>query len=214
MTASDQDALFARRRAAAAPTRLPGNGPFTGVIKTLHSAFASDPLLAWLVKRGAAQDSARQALFEFVIPRVAGPHGWVFESEGAAAVWLPPGADGPDTSFLAQFLILPTMLRMTGFTGLGRMEALMTALDKNHPKEPHAYLQFLGVDPAYQGQGLGSAILAATLEQVDALKVPAYLENSNPKNTPLYRRHGFEVTGTLRVRSDAPELELMWRDAR
>jgi ribosomal protein S18 acetylase RimI-like enzyme len=68
-----------------------------------------------------------------------------------------------------------------------------------HPEAPHWHLAFVGVDPAHQGRGLGSALLRHTLARVDAERLHAYLESSNPANVPLYRRHGFEVIREIRV---------------
>jgi hypothetical protein len=65
------------------------------------------------------------------------------------------------------------------------------------------------VAPRLQGMGLG---LEATLARVDAAGTPAYLENSNPKNTPLYQRHGFGVQHNI-APDAAPPLLAMWRPA-
>ena len=51
------------------------------------------------------------------------------------------------------------------------------------------------------------------LGRVDAESLPAYLESSNPKNTVLYGRHGFEVVGEIRP-GDFPGLTPMLRPAR
>ena len=56
----------------------------------------------------------------------------------------------------------------------------------------------IGVDPARQGRGLGSALMKHTLALCDAEGALAYLESSNPRNVPLYERHGFEVVGEIR----------------
>jgi ribosomal protein S18 acetylase RimI-like enzyme len=71
----------------------------------------------------------------------------------------------------------------------------------------------IGVDPARQGRGLGSALLAHTLSRCDAEGALAYLESSNPKNTPLYERHGFEVLGQI-APADFPGLTPMLRRPR
>jgi ribosomal protein S18 acetylase RimI-like enzyme len=71
----------------------------------------------------------------------------------------------------------------------------------------------LGVDPARQGLGLGSAMLKAGLARVDADHLPAYLESSNPRNVPLYERFGFEVMGVIQP-EDFPPLIPMYRAAR
>ena len=68
----------------------------------------------------------------------------------------------------------------------------------------------MAVDPTAQGQGIGSALLAAVLERADRDGFPAYLEASCPENQRLYERHGFVTVGELNV-SDCPALYPMWR---
>jgi GNAT superfamily N-acetyltransferase len=69
------------------------------------------------------------------------------------------------------------------------------------------------VAPQFQGTGLGSAIMEATLQRVDSSRLPAYLENSNPKNTRLYQRCGFAAQKNIAPKA-APPLVAMWRGAR
>ena len=73
-----------------------------------------------------------------------------------------------------------------------------------HPAEPHWYLPMIGVDPAHQGRGYGSALLRHALLQCDKDHIAAYLESSNPANVPLYERHGFVVLGSIQVGSSPP----------
>ena len=54
--------------------------------------------------------------------------------------------------------------------------------------------------------------MAPVLERCDDEGVPAYLESSKEKNVPYYERHGFRVTGELRLPKDGPPLWAMWRD--
>jgi ribosomal protein S18 acetylase RimI-like enzyme len=77
----------------------------------------------------------------------------------------------------------------------------------------HWYLSLIGVVLARQGHGLGSALLRHALERCDRDHLPAYLESTNPANVPLYRRHGFEVVGTIQVGS-SPPMHPMVRAAR
>ena len=84
---------------------------------------------------------------------------------------------------------------------------------KYHPSEPHWYLPLIGVDPAHQGQGHGDALLTHALQQCDRAHVPAYLESTNPRNIPLYQRHGFEILGTIQA-GGSPPLAPMLRPAR
>jgi GNAT superfamily N-acetyltransferase len=57
----------------------------------------------------------------------------------------------------------------------------------------HWYLQLLGVDPAYQGQGYSSALLKPMLARADKEGVPCFLETQAEKNVALYEHFGFRV---------------------
>ena len=119
---------------------------------------------------------------------------------------------GDDTR--AMLRDLPGIIAAVGPTRIGQLSTI-AAMEKHHPPEPpHWYLFFLGVAPHLRGQGVGSAILEATLKRVDDDRRPAYLDNSNPKNTRLYERAGFRVVSEYRARKDAPPIWGMWRDAR
>jgi ribosomal protein S18 acetylase RimI-like enzyme len=77
----------------------------------------------------------------------------------------------------------------------------------------HAYLWFLGVAPAAQGRGVGSALLRAANARHDAAGLPAYLETGTTRNVALYERHGFKVISEHKARTDAPNMWSMWREA-
>jgi ribosomal protein S18 acetylase RimI-like enzyme len=95
---------------------------------------------------------------------------------------------------------------------MGRGSAMGAAMEKNHPHERHFYLAFIAVAPRLQGLGLGSALLEANLKAIDAAGTPAYLENSNPRNTRLYERHGFTARRNI-APAGAPPMIAMWRPA-
>ncbi len=77
-------------------------------------------------------------------------------------------------------------------------------MGKYHPSERHWYLPLIGVDPARQGNGYGSALMEHAVRRCDRDREPAYLESTNPRNIPLYERHGFERLGTVQVGSSPP----------
>ncbi len=93
------------------------------------------------------------------------------------------------------------------------MDALFAKMEEFHPREPHWYLPLIAADPARQGQGLGTALMTAALERIDADGRPAYLESSNPRNIPLYERFGFERIGEIRTET-SPVLTPMVRSGR
>jgi ribosomal protein S18 acetylase RimI-like enzyme len=93
------------------------------------------------------------------------------------------------------------------------MQGIFEQMEKFHPTEPHWYLPMIGVDPAHQGAGIGSALMMEALKAVDRDGIIAYLESSNPRNIPLYQRYGFEVIGEIQSGS-SPVLRPMLRRAR
>ena len=109
----------------------------------------------------------------------------------AVAVIYHPGSY--PMSLINQILLLIKVIWGAGFYGLGRWMTYLSEVEKLHPKQPHYYLEYLGVEPAYQGKGLGSALLKFLTEKADSEQMGCYLENANPRNNPLYHRFGFET---------------------
>ena len=106
-----------------------------------------------------------------------------------AALWLPPGTDSDEAAM--NDLMMRTADAATAIDGPQLMQQMATY----HPREPHWYLPLLGVDPAHQNKGVGGALLRHVTDRCDRDGVLAYLESSNPRNIPLYERHGFEIVG-------------------
>ena len=178
------------------------------IIDVLTLAFSSDP-----AARSAYPDP-RQFLKHFpIFARAFGgkafSHGSAYyvDGYGGAALWLPPDVH-PDEDTL-----MDLMQRTVPDQALRDATAVFEQMGRYHPNEPHWYLPLLGVDPSQQGKGIGSALLQQALKTCDRDKRLAYLESSNPKNVPLYERHGFEVLGTIQV-GTSPTLIPMLRKPR
>ena len=124
----------------------------------------------------------------------------------AVALWLPPDAEADGDAIVAA---------LTDTVAPERHEdtiAVLGQMDEAHPRFPHWYLPWLGVDPSMQGCGLGGALLAQCLRIVDEDHVAAYLETPNPRTIPFYERYGFKVTGEARSGA-CPPLTFMLRAA-
>src|SRR5882757_7589949 len=94
---------------------------------------------------------------------------------------------------------MPRLVRAIGWGGIVRAMQMFNVLALNHPREPHLYLQLLGVDPAYQGMRFGGALL-------DRLKLEAairpeiagvYLETATEANVAYYSSKGYEVLSEI-----------------
>ena len=65
---------------------------------------------------------------------------------------------------------------------------------KRHKHAPTAHhLQLLGTSPDHQSKGLGATSMMFGIRRAEQQGVPCYLESSNPKNVPFYKRHGFKI---------------------
>ena len=200
-------------RGVAAAVREVERSEFPALARTFARAFDDDPVMAWFLPNQKKRSARLERFFRDV--ELGGPFGRdgkVCATEGlaAGAVWLPPGKwrlGGRD-----QLRVVPQLLRSVSWRSLPSRVAGYQQIERHHPRQPlHWYLATLGTDPARQGQGLGSALLADQLARCDAEGWPSYLESSKESNVPFYERHGFAVTETLDL-PDGPRLWLMWRD--
>jgi ribosomal protein S18 acetylase RimI-like enzyme len=168
-------------------------------VGTIVLAFSADPIARWfypdpheylLHLPGFVREFAGKAFEQCSAYYIDGYLG--------AALWLPPDVH-PDETALAALLqrTIPEKNQQEIF-------AFIEQMDRSHPSEPHWYLPMIGVDPAQQGKGYGSALLKHALERCDDEGKLAYLEASSPKSIPLYQRHGFELVSTIEVGSSPP----------
>ena len=91
------------------------------------------------------------------------------------------------------------MVRGVGWGGLVRTLKLFGVLAPKHPEEPHLYLQFLAVDPAFQGKGYGKALLDRLALEARARPeiTGVYLETGTEANVAFYSSKGYEILGEL-----------------
>ena len=148
-------------------------------------------MFRWILPDDAARPAATRAFFDLVVEILA-PHDdtWTTAGVTGAALWVPAGrapmSDERAERFAAELAALcaPHGDRILELVGL---------MDEQHPHDPHEYLWFVGVVPAAQGRGLGSALMAPVLERADRAGHPAYLEATSARNKALYERHGFRL---------------------
>jgi GNAT superfamily N-acetyltransferase len=188
--------------------RLAGPGEDAAAISTIVLAFSSDPMARFCWPNADQYLAAMPELTRAFGGR-AFEHGAGYCSEdfAGAALWLPPGIQSDEEAMVA------LMERTVTSDRRGDLFGVLEQMGQYHPHEPHWYLPLIGVDPAFQGKGYGSALLRGALERCDREHAVAYLESSNERNIPLYERHGFEVIGTIQVGA-SPTLVPMMRRAR
>ncbi len=180
--------------------RPAGANDTRAVAEVLADAFVDEDGLNYWLLQDERKTRARRRFFDAAVKDVIHRDRqlWLAEADGAsvgAAIWLRPGDHAFAFTPLQQFTTTPLLFSIAGLSGMQRAQELGKELAKHHPKAPHAHLVFLGVSPAGQGRGVGSAILKQTLAPLDASGTTAYLECTTERNAALYERHGFATTG-------------------
>lgn len=184
------------------------------VNRVLAAAFLDDPVFAWITPSRATRQAILPTVFDGFTRAFARHRATdaVPAADGTTlagvALWAPPGVapvhpedepaieaglDGLDPADLERFAIC------------------MEVFEAAHPAEPAWFLNFLAVDPSYQGQGVGSTLLSSVLAVADAAGDAAHLEATSLRNRALYERHGFRCIGDL-VLPGGPTTYAMWRD--
>lgn len=176
-------------------------------IAALVTAFAADPAVRWMYP-DAQQYLTHFPDFARAFAGKAFAYGTADDLEGhcTAALWLPPEVQ-PDEAAVVEVLE-----RSVSETLLPEVISVLEQMGGFHPSEPHWYLPMIGVDPSAQGRGCGSALLRRGLARCDADGLPAYLESTNLRNVPLYKRFGFKVVGQIKTKT-SPAIIPMVRPA-
>jgi GNAT superfamily N-acetyltransferase len=183
---------------------ISGEAEINHAIATLVLAFSTDPVARWMYRE------PDQYLLH--IPRLFRALGTSSFEGGAAqrsgdglgvALWLPPSVAGDDESL--QVVIAESIVSEKQRDVIDVFERT----EHYRPTEPHWYLSLIGVEALHRNKGRGAALLQDRLRQCDREHHPAYLWSSNPQNTSLYQRHGFEIVATIQAGSSPPILPMV-----
>ena len=177
-------------------------------IDVLAGAFLNDPTWSW-----AFPDPAIRKRFWKLAVDGALRYPWVLKTSGfeAVSIWIPP--DG--TEFLPEDEArLPDLLTELVGVRASDVAELLRRFDAAHPRnEPHYYLSLLGTRSEHRGRGLGMALLKENLARIDAERMPAYLESSNPSNNHRYESLGFVPVVSFQAPGEGPLVTGMWRES-
>ncbi|MFF0205316.1 GNAT family N-acetyltransferase [Streptomyces sp. NPDC005017] len=182
------------------------------VVRLLDAAFQDDPVSGWVFPgeeyRRATHHRLMAAFTDLVL---ADGRVDVTEDGSACALWLsvPAGAHDEEEDGEGGF----ARLRQDVDPANERVELIGRLTAGIHPSDrPHEYLWMIGVDPAHQGRGLGSALIGHVLDRCDREGRHAYLEASSARSRVLYERLGFEAAGGPLRLPDGPLMWPMWRE--
>jgi ribosomal protein S18 acetylase RimI-like enzyme len=167
-------------------------------VDILSDSFESNRSVNYVVKQDANREARIRGLmaYSFDVCRAFGEV-WFSEDKQACALILLPDKKRTTLSSIIWDIRLAT-----GVIGIERVAQVLgreSKIKAFHPKEPFAYLWFIGVKPAAQNSGIGSALLDELINKYTNEGRPIYLETSVDRNLPWYRKHGFEIFNTIQL---------------
>ncbi len=164
--------------------------------EVMARAFHTDPLWQYLLPDEARRAALLLSSFRlFVRYTLRYGVGYTTTNLAGAACWLPPGNTTPTAGRMLRVAIhgAPLAFGPAALRRYSLVESYTARLHKQYAPGPHWYLWGLGVDPPFQGHGLGGLLIQPILARADADHLPCYLETMNERNLPFYQKRGFQV---------------------
>jgi GNAT superfamily N-acetyltransferase len=134
---------------------------------------------------------------------------WMSDDGAAVAIWHAHPTARVDTDASTA---MHEIAREVYGARLAELQAVDAVLHRHRPSEPHHFLATMGVLPDRQRAGLGTAVLAPVLDDLDRTGTPACLETSSEGNVAFYATLGFGVLAFVDdLPSGAPATWVLWR---
>jgi ribosomal protein S18 acetylase RimI-like enzyme len=192
-------------------------GHLGSAAEVLALAFQHDPLSCYVFPEEVRRGRVLRWMFHQHL-RYGLHYGEVYTTEAVdgVAIWLPPGQTTQTLWRLLRTGALLAPLRF-GWSACRRSMTFLgviTTWHRHFAPDAHWYLFFLGVTPAQQGRGIGSALLQPVLARADAAALPCYLETGVARNLGFYEWHGFQVVADGALPRGGPHLWAMRREPR
>lgn len=165
---------------------------------TLGRALVSDPLWTAIVRDPERRSYMMGSVFTGVTKATIAARGVAEEVADmtGVALWLPPGREMGLLAMVRSGLAMPRFVMSLPRQDRKRMMASLRQVGERRTAlmpDPHWYVVAIGVDPEFQGRGLGSVLMRHGIARADGDSKPIYLETETEGNVAFYRRLGFDV---------------------
>lgn len=166
------------------------------IIDILSKSFDTNQSVNYIVK----QDDKRQERIRYLMDysfEVCYLFGEVYLSDDNKACALILYPDKKKTALESVILDAKLIFNCIGIADIGKAMDREAKIKKLKPKERMYYLWFIGVDPKYQGSGIGTDLMQSLIEDSEKQQRPIFLETSTLRNLPWYKKFGFETYNEL-----------------
>lgn len=161
------------------------------VTDLLSAAFNDNQSVNYIIRQDDKRRQRIRALMDYSF-EVCFRFGKVWLSEGGTGCALVLYPHQKRTTLQTIWLDIKLIFTAIGIDGIARAMKREALIKEKQPKEPMAYLWFIGVSPLYQHTGIGSSLLKEVIAEAESKALPVFLETSTLQNLPWYRRFGFQ----------------------
>jgi len=182
----------------------------------LARAFFDYPMLQWVMpdhvqrRRALPVFMGTSVRWGLLLDAVYG----VGEPLRGVAIWVPPGTIDEDRDPDDSFVHYRHAMAAIGAEAEARHELFLAEQRVVRSRELGAdewYLAWLGIEPAAQRSGAGSALLSDMFTRLDAVGQGTYLETEKAANVPYYERHAYRVVSDGVISRGGPHYWTMRR---
>lgn len=168
------------------------------VIDILTKSFDTNKSVNYIVKQDEKRISRIEALMAYSF-EICYAFGEVFLSvdKNACALILFP--DKKKATIKSMLWDVQLIWNSVGVMNISKALQRESKIKNIQPKELMYYLWFIGVDPKYQHQGIGTKLLTDIVKDSLTHKRSIFLETSTVQNLPWYQSSGFEVYSDLEL---------------
>lgn len=168
------------------------------VVDILTKSFDTNQSVNYIVKQDQKRIKRVSSLMDYSF-EVCYLFGDVFLSEDKKACALVLYPDKKKTTLKSILLDVKLIISCIGIENIKKALARESKIKQLQPKELMYYLWFIGVDPEYQNEGIGSILLDEIIKDSKHKQRPIYLETSTLKNLPWYKKYGFQIYNELEL---------------
>lgn len=160
------------------------------VVNILSKSFDTSPGINAIIKNDKKRLSRIKKLMEYSFD-TSFLYGDIFLSEDKNACVIIRYPDTKKKILRSIWLLLWVTFYSIGFLRIKRVLQIEEMRKKIRPDSPISYIWFIGVEPKYQGKGLGGVLLNEVIEYSTNKGRHIYLETAILRNVPWYRKFGF-----------------------
>ena len=166
------------------------------IVDILCSCFNENKSVNYIIKQDAKREHRLKSLMEYSFDTCY-LFGDVFltdDKKACALILLP---DKKKITLKSILLDVKLIFSCIGLSNVGKAMQREAKIKKLQPKGLLYYLWFIGVDPAEQKKGVGSALLDDVIREGLAKQRTVCLETSTLTNIPWYQKFGFKIYNEL-----------------